>query len=192
MLNTLSEGGNSGLQAGQSSTHTVSMETRCWKNKIWHCSIHASASILPSHIWKFSMLQTLTQPHAIKDAGFCPFSEPGWSISSHLVFSFFNATETWIQLTTEHMSTAFLSFWHELLVVCLHSIDIWFPPSILQFQVSFSGCNSGQRDFLRLHESFHNILHYKSWKTSVERVLCNLAWRNMISLELIGDLGQSG
>ena len=65
-----------------------------------------------------SMPWTLMQPHTITDAGFKPFSDNSLDALSHLCRSRRQfspeAAGTWTHLTTEHVSTVFLSIWDEL------------------------------------------------------------------------------
>ena len=75
-----------------SQTHTL-MLLEVVQNEVWH---------RPSEI-----TTDLMQPHSITDAGFKPFSDNSLDALSHQFFP--EAAETWTHLTTEHVSTVFLS-----------------------------------------------------------------------------------
>ena len=133
---------------------------------------------------------TLIHPHTITDTGFKPFFDNSLDALSHLCRirrQFFpKAAETWSYLTTEHVSTVFLSIWDELVsrelgrvsklllssCGCIDHGGKMVSPSVLpegsrliqQWCLSLAFTHW---DFPRLPEFFHNILLCRCWKSEV-------------------------
>ena len=143
-------------------------------------------SMVPSHIWSHPCHRRWCIPIPTQTLAFAPFSDNGLDGFFHLCRNrrqfFPKASETWTHLTTQQVSSVFLSIWDELVsreLSCVTQFQVTFLEAVLSencFQksswdhVALVFMPLIMQSCLRsISNSFlpHNTLLHTCWKTKV-------------------------